>query len=336
MRIMRSRSISPARTRFAIAKRAAPKSWCRRHRDGRSFTSFAATRSSLWIVRSRASRPAISRSLRGTSCIRFPSSKSGVYKWASRCFICVTTTSSPSRPTARRRFHRTLRDAFRCSPFPTSTRSQRSSQLTLPPVRFAIDFAEPRAYFELDVGSAAEALARSDYAMRNCRLQMRGSLVQGMRIQGTAALFSISLALGFAAPAQADDRPAAPASGFYGGVSLRDRAQEGLGLTIGNASSVWNRFATPTIDDTSARTLVFGGYRFRNDIAVEASFNAIDKYSLKPADSISGVPGVGLNFGTGSGFAEPPSRIWNLDVYTSWTFYRAFALYGRLGYAQSD
>ena len=157
-----------------------------------------------------------------------------------------------------------------------------------------------------------------------------------MRIQGTAALFSISLALGFAAPAQADDRPAAPASGFYGGVSLRDRAQEGLGLTIGNASSVWNRFATPTVDDTSTRTLVFGGYRFRNDIAVEASFNAIDQYALKPADSISGVPGVGLNFGTGSGFADAPSRIWNLDVYTSWTFYRAFALYGRLGYAQSD
>jgi hypothetical protein len=157
-----------------------------------------------------------------------------------------------------------------------------------------------------------------------------------MRIQGIAALFSISLALGFSAPAQADDRPAPGSSGFYGGVSLRDRGQEGLGLTIGNASSVWNRFATPTVDDISPRALVFGGYRFANDIAVEASFNQIDKYALKPVDSIVGVPGVGLSFGSGNGFTDAPSRVWNLDVYTSWTFYRAFALYGRLGYAQSD
>src|SRR5438034_11675352 len=98
-----------------------------------------------------------------------------------------------------------------------------------------------------------------------------------MKIQCTGALFSILLALGLAAPAQAQDRLAAPAPGFYGGVSLRDRAQEGLGLTIGSASSVWNRYATPTVDDTSPRTLVFGGYRFGNDVALEASFNTIDK-----------------------------------------------------------
>src|SRR5262249_26381254 len=157
-----------------------------------------------------------------------------------------------------------------------------------------------------------------------------------MRIQGIAAFFSISLALGLTAPAQAEDRAAASTSGFYGGVSLRDRAQEGVGLTIGNASSVWNRFATPTVDDTSPRALVFGGYRFGNDVAVEASFNTIDKYALKPADTIAGVRGVGLNFGSGNGFGDAPGRVWNLDVYTSWTFYRSLALYGRLGYAQSD
>ena len=157
-----------------------------------------------------------------------------------------------------------------------------------------------------------------------------------MRIQRFAAFFSISLALGFATSAQAaNDRPTASATGFYGGVALRDHAQEGMGLTIGNASSVWNRFATPTVDDTSPRTLVFGGYRFSNDIAVEASLNTIDKYALKPADSVAAAPGVGLNFGTGN-FGDTPSRTWNLDVYTSWTFYRALALYGRLGYAQSD
>lgn len=159
---------------------------------------------------------------------------------------------------------------------------------------------------------------------------------EGMIIQRIVVSFSILLALGLAAPAQADDRAPAPAAGFYGGVSLRDHAQEGMGLTFGAANSIWTRFGTPTVDDTSQRTLVFGGYRFANDVAVEASLNTLDKYALKPEDALAGGRGVGLNFGSGTGFADAPSRTWNLDVYTSWTFYRAFALYGRLGYAQSD
>jgi len=157
-----------------------------------------------------------------------------------------------------------------------------------------------------------------------------------MRIQGVAFLFSISLALALSAPVQADDKTSAATSGFYGGVSLRDRAQEGMGLTIGNASSVWTRYATPTVDDSYQRTLVFGGYRFSNDVAVEASFNALDKYALKPSDALGGARGVGLNFGSGNGFSDAPNRMWNLDVYTSWNFYRSLALYGRLGYAQSE
>jgi opacity protein-like surface antigen len=157
-----------------------------------------------------------------------------------------------------------------------------------------------------------------------------------MRIQGTAAVFSILLALGLVAPAQADDRAAAAARGFYGGVSLRDHAQQGVGVSFGNASSVWSRYSVPTVDDTSQRTLVFGGYQFGNDVAVEASLNTIDKYALKPGDALATGRGVGLSFGSGSGVGDAPSRTWNLDVYTSWRFYRAFALYGRLGYAQSD
>ena len=171
---------------------------------------------------------------------------------------------------------------------------------------------------------------------RECVAAQRGARHERMRIQRIAALFSISLALGLSAPAQADDRVAAPATGFYGGVSLRDRAQEGVGLTFGSASSAWGRYATPTSDDTSPRTLVFGGYRFSNDVAVEASLNTIDKYALKPADALAGPRGVGLSFGPGGSLGDAPSRTWNLDVYTSWTFYRAFALYGRLGYAQSE
>ena len=123
--------------------------------------------------------------------------------------------------------------------------------------------------------------------------------------------------------------------GFYGGVSMRDHATEGVGMMLGPATSVWTRYVTPTADDSSARALVFGGYRWRNDIAVEASFNSIDQYALRP-DSVGGRRGVGLNFGSNSGLGELPTRSWNVDVFTSWTFYRSLALYGRVGYGQSE
>ena len=155
-----------------------------------------------------------------------------------------------------------------------------------------------------------------------------------MKIQRSASFISILLALGLVGPVQADDRADASASGFYGGVSMRDRAADNGGLTFGTANSIWTRFSSPTADDTSTRALVFGGYRWRSDIAVEASFNAVDKYALRPAGS--GPTGVGLNFGSGTGLGEPQTRSWNLDVFTSWTFYRSFALYGRMGYAQSE
>jgi opacity protein-like surface antigen len=156
-----------------------------------------------------------------------------------------------------------------------------------------------------------------------------------VKTQRTAAVISILLALGAAQSAQAQDRDSAATTGFYGGVSMRDHATEAVGVTLGPASSVWTRFVTPTADDSSARTLVFGGYRFRNDIAIEASFNSIDQYALRP--DIAGIRrGVGLNFGSNSGLGELATRSWNVDVFTSWTFYRSLALYGRVGYAQSE
>ncbi len=137
--------------------------------------------------------------------------------------------------------------------------------------------------------------------------------------------------------AQAAERPDAPSSpdGFYGGVSLRDTTAEGVGINFGAAASAaLNRFSTTTADDTATRALVFGGYRWQNDLAVEASFSSLDKYSLRPLDIGSGRRGVGLTFGAAAGDVQ--SRSWNLDVFTSWNVYKAFALYGRLGYAQSD
>ena len=156
-----------------------------------------------------------------------------------------------------------------------------------------------------------------------------------MKFQSITVVISILLAFGVAASARADDRVAAAATGFYGGVSVRDRTTEGVGVTLGPTSSAWNRFVAPAADDTLPRALVFGGYRWRNDIAVEASFNSVDQYALRPDAAGSG-RGVGLNFASDEGLGRVPTRSWNVDVFTSWTFYRALALYGRVGYGQSE
>jgi opacity protein-like surface antigen len=156
-----------------------------------------------------------------------------------------------------------------------------------------------------------------------------------VKTQRIAAVISILLGLGVGASAQAQDRDSAAATGFYGGVSMRDHATEGTGIVLGPTTSIWNRYVAPTADDTAARALVFGGYRWRNDIAVEASFSSIDQYALRP-DIAGGRRGVGLSFGSNSGLGDLAARSWNVDVFTSWTFYRSLALYGRVGYGQSE
>lgn len=157
-----------------------------------------------------------------------------------------------------------------------------------------------------------------------------------MKNQYKTVIFSILLAVIPVTLAHAEEKQLGGATGFYGGVSIRDRGAEPAGLSFGAVSSVWNRYVAPAADETASRALVYGGYRWRNDIAVEASFNSADRYALRPADGTGRARGVGLDFGSVAGFGEPQARSWNLDVYTSWTFYRAFALYGRLGYAQTE
>ncbi len=82
---------------------------------------------------------------------------------------------------------------------------------------------------------------------------------------------------------------------------MRDRGIDSAGLTIGAVNSAWNRYVAPATDESAPRALMFGGYRWRNDIAVEASFNSSDLYALRPADGIAGPRGVGLNFGSVAG-----------------------------------
>jgi hypothetical protein len=127
------------------------------------------------------------------------------------------------------------------------------------------------------------------------------------------------------------------AVGFYGGVSLRDRGSDAMGPQSVGVPANWAPFASAPVDDTATRALVFGGYRWRNEVAVEASFSSVDKYSLHPGDLAPLRRGVGLGVANAAlGQADASARTWNLDVYTSWAFYKSLALYGRLGYAQAE
>ena len=70
--------------------------------------------------------------------------------------------------------------------------------------------------------------------------------------------------------ALAQVRPVEPAAqpGFYGGVALRDEGRDAAGINLGHLASTWGRFASPVSDDAARRALVFGGYRWANDVAV--------------------------------------------------------------------
>ena len=127
--------------------------------------------------------------------------------------------------------------------------------------------------------------------------------------------------IGTALPLYAQD-------GFYGGVSLRQGGADATGLALGGPALVWNRFAAPAGEDAAQQTLLFGGYRWKSDISVEAAFNSRDQYTLKA--------GSDRPAGVGLGLVDASARTWNADVYTSWEFLHSFSLYGRLGYAQND
>jgi opacity protein-like surface antigen len=155
-----------------------------------------------------------------------------------------------------------------------------------------------------------------------------------------ALIFVVAIAYGagMIAPAAAQDRVQATGAttgsdaGFYGGIALRQNAQDTSSLNLGQLNSAWTKFVAPLADETGSRTLFFGGYRWSNDLAVEAAFGTAETYALAPL----GRRGVGLSL-TGAGKSDTAAtRSWNADVYTSWSFRRSVALYGRLGYVQSE
>ena len=134
-------------------------------------------------------------------------------------------------------------------------------------------------------------------------------------------------------PAWADEiAPGGATTGFYGGLSMRDRRNESEGLQFGHLVNAWSKFTLPSIEDNGTRTLAYGGYRWANDIAVEASLASADRIGLRPDTSIAH-QGVGLTLANAN---DPASKTWNVDVYTSWGFAKKVSLYGRLGYIQNE
>ena len=146
----------------------------------------------------------------------------------------------------------------------------------------------------------------------------------------TLAVFALGALL--AAPfVFANEQPAQ--AGFYGGVALRNAGAEAAGVNFGQLASTWGRYASPVTDDANAqRTLVFGGYRWTNDLALEGSLSSAASYALRPFDA-STRRGVGLSLVGSPDFA---SHTWNANVFTSWSIRSRFSFYGRLGYAQSE
>lgn len=138
---------------------------------------------------------------------------------------------------------------------------------------------------------------------------------------------SVALAVGWGAVA-----PTAAQSldGFYGGIAFRDRSAETAALA---PVAPPHGLQGVAVEDSASRQRVFGGYRWRNDLALEAGFERSESYALRPFGA--GIPG-----GVGLTFAAPPDAsaraAWNVDVVGRYTLLRSFALYGRVGYAQTD
>lgn len=114
--------------------------------------------------------------------------------------------------------------------------------------------------------------------------------------------------------------------GFYGGLSIRENGAE-QGVTIGGTSGNASRFGSALLVPATSQAFAFGGYRWRNDLAVEAALGSANGYRLP------GRGGVGLALPPGN---DDGARAWNLDVYGSWSFARRFSLFGRLGYSQLE
>lgn len=137
-------------------------------------------------------------------------------------------------------------------------------------------------------------------------------------------------AFGAAVPGVRAPGAAAPVDGFYGGIALRDLGGPVTGIR-GDLPLAFGTYGPAMAEDAPAQSLFFGGYRFGNDLALEASLGTTERYDLT-SSGLPGRRGVGLSLIP----SETAGRTWNADLYTTWSVLPRFALYGRLGYAQAD
>lgn len=107
--------------------------------------------------------------------------------------------------------------------------------------------------------------------------------------------------------------------GFYGGLAIR---QNGLdSFRMGSMTHSWNKLAPPTKDEGA---LLYGGYRWRQLLAVEAAVTNTGNLGLRLQPiSLGSLP------------AEPTSRSLNVDIFTNLNVRPSLSLYGRLGYGYS-
>ena len=116
-------------------------------------------------------------------------------------------------------------------------------------------------------------------------------------------------------------------TGFYGGLSMRDRGSESTASSSGicrprGASSHCRRPRTAA--PARWRSAAIAGPTTSRSRPRSAS---AERFSLRPDDPLHGA-GVGFALANG---ADARAKTWNVDVYTSWGFAKSFSLYGRLG-----
>ena len=120
----------------------------------------------------------------------------------------------------------------------------------------------------------------------------------------------MAVLLGSAAAFAAGPGLAQAPAGFYGGISLQEPGERG-GVSLGLPAARGLR--APGVDELASQQ-VFGGYRWKNDLAVEAAFARSESYALRPFSA--GQPsGVGLALGSHD---EAARAAYNVDVFGSY------------------
>jgi opacity protein-like surface antigen len=160
-----------------------------------------------------------------------------------------------------------------------------------------------------------------------CGFQRQGGVDCGAaeKMKPMRNFLVLSLAFAVGLPWAAAGAAESARDGFYGGIALRDATGE-QGIAIRDASNPWGRLAPVVAEGPGSQALVYGGYRWRRDVALEAALGS-ESYRLP------GRGGVGLVLPLED---DSASRRWNVDVQGSWAFWRSLSLYGRMGYSQSE